>query len=80
MLWPDVSALDMKSDELIIAGHESGMIYTQPIKGEIKISEMQIHNFHLSPILHIALPVHETTPTKFIALSKDNSLTLFSMD
>ena len=28
MMWTDVSALDLKSDELILVGHDSGMIYT----------------------------------------------------
>ena len=28
MLWPDVTSLDMKSDEMIVVGHESGIIYT----------------------------------------------------
>jgi hypothetical protein len=28
MMWHDISALDMRSDELMVVGHESGMIYT----------------------------------------------------
>lgn len=28
LMWPDITAIDMKSDELIIVGHESGIIYT----------------------------------------------------
>lgn len=51
MLWADISAFNLRSDDLIIVGHESGVIYTQPIKGDIKVSKMNIYNFHRSPIL-----------------------------
>ena len=50
-MWPDISAIDMKLDEVIVVGHESGIIYTQSIKGDVKVTEMQLHNYNLSPIL-----------------------------
>ena len=50
LMWPDITAIDLRLDEVLICGHESGIIYTQQIKGEIKITEMQLHNYHLSPI------------------------------
>ena len=51
LMWPDISAIDMKLDEVIVVGHESGIIYTQSIKGDVKVTEMQLHNYNLSPIL-----------------------------
>ena len=56
LMWGDITAIDMRSDEVLIAGHDSGIIYTQSIKGQVKITEMQIHNYHLVPILQVCLP------------------------
>ena len=39
-MWPDVSCIDMRGDELLVVGHESGIIYSHNIKGDIKIADM----------------------------------------
>lgn len=84
-MWGDITAIDMKLDEILVAGHESGIIYTQSIKGEVKITEMQLHNYHLVPIVQICLPCFNVGKQsekkgKFIALASNMVLTLFSMD
>ena len=28
LMWPDITAIDLRSDEVLICGHESGIIYT----------------------------------------------------
>lgn len=87
-MWPDITAIDLRSDEIIVVGHESGIIYTQSIKGDFKFTEMQIHNYHLSPVSQITLPFYNEPPDNgsgysnnmFIAYSiRDHVLTLFSM-
>eukprot|EP00347_Sterkiella_histriomuscorum_P008402 403345231 len=80
LMWPDITAIDLRSDEVLICGHESGIIYTQQIKGEIKITEMQLHNYHLTPILQVCLPASGHPNKHFIAWSQNKILTLFSME
>ena len=40
LMWPDITAIDIRLDEIIVVGHESGIIYTQSLKGDFKITEM----------------------------------------
>jgi hypothetical protein len=40
LMQSDVSCIDMRHDELIVYGHESGMIYSQAIKGEIRSTDL----------------------------------------
>lgn len=40
LMQSDVSCIDMRQDELIVYGHESGMIYSQAIKGEIRSTDL----------------------------------------
>jgi len=41
---------------------------------------MQIHNYHLSPIDQICLPITRIPQKKFVAWASNNVLSLFAMD
>lgn len=28
LMWPDITTIDLRSDEILIVGHESGIVYT----------------------------------------------------
>ena len=51
LIWGDVTTLQIRFDDLMVVGHQSGIIYSQNIRSEIKVTDMQLHNYHMSPIL-----------------------------
>ena len=51
LIWGDVTSLQIRYDDLMIVGHTSGIIYSQNIRTEIKVTDMQLHNYHMTPIL-----------------------------